>query len=101
MSLVKVVRNGQITLPAELRRALDLEEGDYLEVNMEGRNIVLKPKVVVSKEKEKAWEDLNDVLEDVHRKNEGVDPREVEEVVQEAVRVLREGNSGQDEETEG
>lgn len=99
MSLVKVVRNGQITLPAELRKALDLDEGDYLEVEVEGGNIVLRPKVVV--DKDKAWEQLSAVLEEVHRKNEGVDPREVEEAVREAVKSLRGADGSQDEEPEG
>ena len=31
-TLTKVTRNGQMTLPAAARRALHIEEGDYIEV---------------------------------------------------------------------
>ncbi|MFW6190379.1 MAG: AbrB/MazE/SpoVT family DNA-binding domain-containing protein [Candidatus Bipolaricaulota bacterium] len=67
-----MVRNGQITLPAKLRKALDLDEGDYLEVEVEEGNIVLGPKLVV--DKHKAQEELSAVLGGVHQKNEGAVP---------------------------
>lgn len=35
MTLVKLKQKGQMTLPAELRRALSLKEGDLLEANVE------------------------------------------------------------------
>ena len=31
MHIVKVIRHGQITFPAEFRKALNLREGSYLE----------------------------------------------------------------------
>jgi len=46
--LVKVKRRGQITLPAKVRRALGIEEGDYLEVRVEGDRIVLIPQAPVT-----------------------------------------------------
>jgi AbrB family looped-hinge helix DNA binding protein len=36
MPIVKVLRNGQITLPAEVRRRLGLTEGSELIVSLEG-----------------------------------------------------------------
>ncbi len=41
MPLTKVTRNYQVTLSAEVRKALGIKEGDYLEVKVEGRNIVM------------------------------------------------------------
>jgi len=34
MHIVKVIRHGQITFPAEFRKALNLREGSYLEVRL-------------------------------------------------------------------
>ena len=43
MALVKVARDGQVALPAEARRALDIAEGGYLEAEVVGRTVVLRP----------------------------------------------------------
>jgi AbrB family looped-hinge helix DNA binding protein len=34
VGLIKVTRNGQVTLPANVRRRLRVEEGDYMEVRV-------------------------------------------------------------------
>src|SRR4051812_35978717 len=36
MALVRMLRGGQITLPAEARKALKLSEGDYLDLEVKG-----------------------------------------------------------------
>lgn len=43
MPLVKVDRNGRITLPKELRAILGIQEGDVLEIDIQSGNIILKP----------------------------------------------------------
>ncbi len=43
MALVKVLRAGPITLPAEARERLEPEEGDYLEAEVVENSLVLKP----------------------------------------------------------
>lgn len=50
MALVKVIRNGQITLPAEARKALRLKEGDCLEAEVVEGEVRLKPVAVVDRE---------------------------------------------------
>jgi len=50
MALVKVLRNGQVTLPKGVRKILDIKEGDVLEVAFGKTGVVLKPKVLVDKE---------------------------------------------------
>lgn len=45
--LVKLRPKGQITIPDEVRRAIRLQEGDYLAVSVRGHAIVLEPKTVV------------------------------------------------------
>ncbi len=50
MSLVKVKNKFQVTIPAEIRNKVNLEVGDVLEVSIQNKNIVLKPKTVVDRE---------------------------------------------------
>ncbi|WP_297506053.1 AbrB/MazE/SpoVT family DNA-binding domain-containing protein [Thermococcus sp.] len=42
MSVTKVTRNYQITIPAEIRKALGIKEGEILEVSLEGDKIVIQ-----------------------------------------------------------
>jgi len=54
-TLVKVSRSGQITIPAAIRQALDLHEGDYVEVGLADDRIILTPKQVVDKSQAYFW----------------------------------------------
>ncbi len=47
MPYVKVLRNGQITLPKEYRKVLGIDEGQILEVVLEKSRVVLKPKTLI------------------------------------------------------
>jgi AbrB family looped-hinge helix DNA binding protein len=49
MPYVKVKTKGQVTIPAEFRRDLNLKEGDLLEAFVERGGILLKPKTVVDR----------------------------------------------------
>lgn len=49
MPYVKVKTKGQVTIPAEFRRDLNLKEGDLLEALIERGGILLKPKTVVDR----------------------------------------------------
>lgn len=53
MPLVKVIEHGRITLPAEAREALRVKEGDYLEAEVVGGEVRLKPVGVVGRQA--AW----------------------------------------------
>ena len=53
MPYVKIKTKGQVTIPAEFRRDLNLKEGDLLEALVEKGGIVLKPKTVVDRYDEK------------------------------------------------
>ena len=55
VTLTKVTRNGQVTLPALARRALHVEEGDYIEVRVTDDSIVLTPKKLVDKSQAYFW----------------------------------------------
>lgn len=53
MSLVKVRQRGQVTLPQDVRDQLQIEEGNYLEASVENYTIVLKPKVMVDRRRDR------------------------------------------------
>ncbi|MBM3209310.1 AbrB/MazE/SpoVT family DNA-binding domain-containing protein [Candidatus Shapirobacteria bacterium] len=54
MPLTKISKNFQITLPASLRRAFAVKEGDYLEVSVKNGGFLFRPvKIVQNPEKEK------------------------------------------------
>ncbi|KUH32643.1 AbrB family transcriptional regulator [Thermococcus celericrescens] len=42
MPLTKVTRNYQITIPAEIRKAIGIKEGEYLDVELRGDEIVIR-----------------------------------------------------------
>jgi len=50
MTVVKILRHGQITLPKEIRKILGVEEGDLLELGLEDAKVFLQPKVLVDRE---------------------------------------------------
>jgi AbrB family looped-hinge helix DNA binding protein len=89
MALVKVKDRAQITLPPDIRKALNVGVGDYLETEVVEGGVLLKPVAVV--ERTKAWDALFKVLEGV--RYQGPDPRpapeEEERMVAEMIRAYR------------
>ena len=53
--LIKVTRHGQITIPASLRQAIDIEIGDYVQARAEGDHIILTPKKLIDKSQAYFW----------------------------------------------
>jgi AbrB family looped-hinge helix DNA binding protein len=49
MTLVRVKQNFQITLPAEVRKHLNIAQGDFLEATIRDNEIVLTPKSLVDR----------------------------------------------------
>lgn len=87
MPLVKVIRHGQVTLPAQYREALELKEGDYLEVELKGDQIVLKPAVVL--DREQAISQLHRLMDKVQAKTKHVPIKEIEADVAAAIKAVR------------
>ena len=50
MPLVTVKPRFQVTIPARLRKGIDLREGDIMEATVLGDGILLRPKQVVDRE---------------------------------------------------
>ena len=49
-SLVKIIHNGQMTLPVNVRRALQVADGDYVELELYDGRVELRPVAVVSRD---------------------------------------------------
>lgn len=61
--------------------------GDLLEVEVQGNHIVLKPQMVV--DRIKAFEEFQELLRDVHERNENVSDEELIEDVLETIAEVR------------
>jgi AbrB family looped-hinge helix DNA binding protein len=55
MPLTKVTRNGQVTIPSELRRQVGIEEGDLIELQAVGDHLILVPKKLIDKSQAYFW----------------------------------------------
>ena len=90
MALVRLLRGGQVTLPAELRQKLQVKEGDYLEAEVVENGMLLKPVTFVSRER--AWKAIREAQQSV--RYIGPEPRpspeDEEEQIYEIVREFRE-----------
>ena len=53
--LIQVRKKAQVTLPQSVRRALNIEEGDFLDVTVKDGQIVLRVKKLVDKEQSWFW----------------------------------------------
>lgn len=47
MPLIKVRKHAQITIPNEIRRKLKIAEGDYLQIEEHGNELVLRPVTMI------------------------------------------------------
>jgi AbrB family looped-hinge helix DNA binding protein len=87
MALVRVKGKYQVTIPKEVRRKLGLRVGDYLEVEVQGSAILLKPKALL--DKDEALEKLRALLEKLREKRAALSEEEVEREVLETIRAVR------------
>ena len=46
----KIVRNGQLTIPANIRTALHLKDGDFVRVNIEDNRVIVTPVSVIDQD---------------------------------------------------
>lgn len=95
MALVRLRERAQITLPQEVREALQLEEGDHLEAVLVEGGVLLKPVAVV--ERAQSRERLRAGRKGSRWIGPGSEPddealmREVVELIKEVRRDRREG----------
>lgn len=48
-NLIQLRRKSQITIPNKIRKVLGLEEGDYLQAELQNNKIILSPKIMLDK----------------------------------------------------
>ena len=89
MALVRMLRGGQVTLPAEARKALKLSEGDYLDLEVQGSTLILKPVMVI--DRVEADRQLDTILSRVKYAGPQPEPTEDEvmDMVAEEIRAVR------------
>jgi AbrB family looped-hinge helix DNA binding protein len=70
MSLMRVRAAAQLTLPADVRKALKIKEGDYLEAEIVDEGVLLKPVSVVARDRQRqqAWGEIQKVTSRVRPK---------------------------------
>ena len=66
MALMRVRRLAQLTLPVAVRRALKVQEGDYLEAKVVKEGVLLKPVAMV--ERKRAWQRIRRAASHVRRR---------------------------------
>lgn len=47
----KIIRNGQVTIPAEMRKHLDLKDGDYVDFVLTKQGLLVRPLIITAKPK--------------------------------------------------
>lgn len=77
MSLVKVKKFAQITIPANIRKKAHIEEGDYVDIRYEDNVIVLVPKRVMDKNIDWA-ERFDKAVEDIRETSKKANISEVD-----------------------
>ena len=85
MPLVKVLRNGQITMPKGFRKVLGIKEGDVLEASLGKTGVLLKPKDLIDKKSilsKKGERKVKEAL-DAYRKGKARSFKNVRDLIQE------------------
>ncbi|MBA4417279.1 MAG: hypothetical protein C0392_05125 [Syntrophus sp. (in: bacteria)] len=85
MPWAKVLRSGQVTFPKEIRESLNIKEGDIIDFQVRGSEIIVRPKTVIDKGKAEVWK----MFDAIHEKMKGEDPEKVEKLIEEAIREVR------------
>ena len=89
MAIMRVRRLAQLTLPAEVRRALNVQEGDFLEAKIVKDGVLLKPVAMV--ERKRAWEGILNATSQVRdlKPDPSKSNQEEEEEIAEAIKKFR------------
>jgi len=55
MKIIQIQKKNQLTLPADIRKKLQLKERDFLAIEIEDNRIILTPQKIISREQEWFW----------------------------------------------
>ena len=85
MPWARVLRSGQVTFPKEVRESLNLKEGDIVDFQIKGSEVVIRPKVMIDKGKAEVWK----MFDEMHQKMKDEDPRKIGKLIDEAVKETK------------
>ena len=73
-TIMKISPQGQIRIPKKILIALGIEKGDYVEVDVEERRIVLKPRKLIDPSQgwywTKEWQKMEDAVDEEIQKDQ-------------------------------
>ena len=87
MSLTRIKEKYQVTIPASIRKKLDLHVGDVFDAEVQDDTIVFHPKTLV--DRSQAVQQFIDLVEQVHQENENIPDDEVMQDVMDAIQDVR------------
>jgi AbrB family looped-hinge helix DNA binding protein len=92
--LVRLSQSGQITIPAELRKELDITEDTFLQVTVVDGELRLRPiDLVEHKAGNSTWlQDLCELFEPVREEAKGMSEEEINIVINQAIKAVRRKN---------
>ncbi len=83
MPLAKVLRNGQITFPKEIRDAMNLKPGDIVDLEFKNNIVIVRHKTFVDNDKVALWEMMGSLHEKLKDKNKKDIEKTLEKVLAE------------------
>jgi len=88
--LVRPLRSGQITIPAEFRQQLDINENTLLQVRLVGRELRIRPVKVIETETGSAWaHELYNLFAPVREEAAKYSEKEINADIDKAVTAVR------------
>lgn len=91
MPWARILRNGQVTFPKEVREFLNLKEGDIVDFEIKESSVILRAKIMIDKGKAKVWK----MFDEMHERMRDEDPQKIEKLITEAVKETRKGRTTQ------
>ena len=87
--IVRQLRGGQVTIPADYRRRLGITDDSLLQISAEGGELRIKP-VRIKDQTGSNWiKELYNLFAPVRSQTEGVSEKEINKAIDEAVHAVR------------
>lgn len=93
--IIKPLRSGQITIPADFREKLGIDSSTFLRINLIQGELRIKPVQVSEKVKGSVWlKELYDYFAPVRAeiKHQGLSGKEINDTIDQAIKAVRKKN---------
>jgi len=88
--IVKRLKRGQITIPKEMRDALDIQDDDLLSITLSGSKLEIQPVKLTPETKGSPWlKELYDLFAPMRESLRGYSEEEINQAIDEAVKEVR------------